>query len=103
MSSKRALVLDPKDNVAVAVDPIEAGDCVTIESKGGAHFFIEALEAIPFGFKLALVDIPKEGHILKHGEVMGRATVDIKIGTEVHVHNVQGIRAFAENEDGRKR
>lgn len=58
---------------------------------------MEALEAIPFGFKLALVDIPKGGHVLKHGEVMGRATVDIKVGTQVHVHNVKGIRASSES------
>lgn len=30
MNSKRALVLDPKDNVAVAVDPIQAGDRIVV-------------------------------------------------------------------------
>ena len=102
MNSKRALALSSKDNVAVAVEHIEAGDKVNIDVKGGASKSIEAIEEIPFGFKLALMDIPKMGFIVKYGEVIGRATSGIKTGTKVHVHNIEGVRVQKNVEKGER-
>ena len=102
MNTKRALLLNSKDNVATAVEDIEAGDQVSIESKEGITRSIKAFEAVPFGFKLALTDIAKGGDIIKHGEVMGRATSDIILGAQVHVHNVEGVRVQIKGEGQRR-
>ena len=98
MNTKRALLLNAKDNVATAVEDIKAGERVNIESKEGVTRSINASEAVPFGFKLALTDIIKGGDIIKYGEVMGRATSDIKLGDQVHVHNVAGVRVQIKGE-----
>jgi len=92
MKTKRALGLAPEDNVAVALEDIEAGDMVNVDFKGKGSRSVEAVENIPFGFKVSLKDIPKEGYILKYGEIIGRAVSNIKIGAQVHVHNIQGVR-----------
>lgn len=96
MSLKRAIVLNPKDNVGVAVENIKKGDMVNLEVVQGNNFSLLAVEDIPFGFKIALRDIPKGGEVIKHGEIMGSATAQIKAGSMVHVHNVQGKRAQKE-------
>jgi len=79
----RALQLDPADNVAVAVVPLEAGDVV---------LDVPVREAIRFGHKLALRDIAAGEPILKYHEVIGRASRDIAAGAHVHVHNVVSAR-----------
>jgi hypothetical protein len=79
----RALQLDPADNVAVAVVPLEPGDTV---------LDVPLRESIRFGHKLALRDIPAGEPILKYHEVIGRASSDIAAGTHVHVHNVVSAR-----------
>jgi altronate dehydratase small subunit len=51
---------------------------------------VKALEKIPFGFKIALTDIPAGAHILKYGESIGLASALIRRGDLVHVHNLEG-------------
>lgn len=96
MNSKRAIVLNPRDNVGVAVEDIKKGEMVNLEVVKGNKFSLLAIEDIPFGFKIALVDLPQGAEVIKHGEVMGLATAQIKAGSLVHVHNVQGKRAQKE-------
>lgn len=96
MNLKRAIVLNQRDNVGVAVENIKKGEMVNLEVVKGNNFSLLATEDIPFGFKIALADIPKGGEVIKHGEVMGLATTQIKAGSLVHVHNVQGKRAQKE-------
>jgi altronate hydrolase len=83
----RALVLDPADNVAVAVVPLAAGE--RLEFDGAA---VVVAEPIRFGHKLALRPIAAGGAVLKYHEVIGRASADIAAGTHVHVHNVVSAR-----------
>ncbi|MBO4262586.1 MAG: altronate dehydratase, partial [Clostridia bacterium] len=65
---KKTVIIDKKDNVGVSL----SGD-----------------GNIPAGHKFALEDI-KEGHfVVKYGEVIGRATQDIKKGEWVHTHNLR--------------
>jgi altronate dehydratase small subunit len=92
MEAKRALAMTPKDNVAVALENILPADEVAIQVKGGKVRSIRALESIPFGFKIALENLPKGGSIYKYGETIGRATQNIKTGEQVHIHNIQGVR-----------
>lgn len=79
----RALLLDPADNVAVAVVALEAGDVV---------LDVSLREPIRFGHKLALRDIAEGEPIVKYHEVIGRASAPITAGQHVHVHNVVSAR-----------
>ena len=72
MPAKRALIMHPHDNVATAVEEIRAGEEVAVPVAGTA-LTLRATEAIPFGFKLALQDIPQGEIIRKYGETIGRA------------------------------
>lgn len=64
----RTIVLDPKDNVGVALD---------------------GTDKIPAGHKYALRNIKAGEYIIKYGEIIGRATQDIQEGEWVHTHNVR--------------
>jgi altronate dehydratase small subunit len=89
--AKRALVIDPADTVANALEDIDPGDA--IDAVDGARVVsLLAAERIPFGFKVALVDTPSGGEVRKYGEVIGRASQPIQRGQLVHIHNLEGLR-----------
>lgn len=92
MPAKRALIMHPGDNVATAVEEIAAGDEVRIPA-GTAFRTLATVEAIPFGFKVALEDIPRGAVIVKYGETIGTAGAPIAKGSLVHIHNLEGTRA----------
>ncbi len=83
----RVLVLHPGDNVAVAVAALEPGETLRLEAGP-----LTVHEAIPFGHKVALRDIPAGASVIKYGEVIGKATAPIAAGRHVHVHNVVSAR-----------
>jgi altronate dehydratase len=88
LSRPLALVLDPADNVAVAVADLAAGTDVALDGVG----VVTAVEPIRFGHKLATVAIAAGAPIRKYDEVIGRASADIAAGAHVHVHNVVSAR-----------
>ena len=91
MASRGALMLSDKDNVATALEDVAAGADVPVRlGKKVSH--IKALEKIPFGFKMAMVDIAKGASVVKYGESIGIASRDIKQGELVHIHNLEGAR-----------
>jgi altronate dehydratase small subunit len=92
MPAKRALIMHPHDNVATAVEEIQAGEEVEIPVVGTA-LTLRAIESIPFGFKIALQEIPKGEIIRKYGETIGTAGQTIAKGALVHIHNLEGTRA----------
>jgi len=92
MPAKRALIMHPKDNVATTIEEIRPGDRVQIP-RGGEFHTVTALEDVPFGFKIALEEIPRGAMILKYGETIGKAGRPIAEGELVHVHNLEGTRA----------
>jgi altronate dehydratase small subunit len=92
MPSKRALVMHPDDNVATAVEEIQHGEEVAA-ILGSQSRAVQATEHIPFGFKIALMEIPQGDLIKKYGEPIGRASSAIGKGSQVHIHNLEGIRA----------
>ena len=102
MPAKRALIMHPHDNVATAVEEIRAGEDVAVPVVGTA-LTLRATEAIPFGFKLALQDIPQGEIIRKYGETIGKAGQPIAKGALVHVHNLEGTRARGDLEGREKR
>ena len=74
---RNAMIIDPKDNVAVAIEPIAKGETATYICEGK---------------ELATRDIRKGEPVVKYGEHIGIASCDIKAGEHVHVHNVEGHR-----------
>ena len=82
-------IIDPKDNVGVAIEPIAKGDAV--ESRGGA-LGVTAAEEITIYHKIAIRPIAKGEPVVKYGEHIGLAAADIAAGEWVHTHNVADHR-----------
>ena len=59
-----------------------------VEAEAVDVILVEALDAVPFGHKVAARDIPAGEPVLKYSEAIGRASKEIKRGEHVHVHNV---------------
>ena len=53
---------------------------------------IKALDAIPIGHKVALLNIANGETIMKYGHSIGKAVSDIGKGHHVHVHNLKTTR-----------
>lgn len=88
-SAPRLLRLDPTDNVAVALFPLEIGERLVVPGRDG-ELVVE--EAIGFGHKVSLDPIGAGEAVRKYGEVIGIATAPIGPGCHVHVHNVVSAR-----------
>jgi altronate dehydratase small subunit len=91
MPSKRGLVLNPKDNVAHALEEVLPGQEIEM-TVGKEKISFPAEETIPFGFKVAMTDIARGEPVVKYGEMIGRASRAIRKGDLVHIHNVEGAR-----------
>ncbi|MDR2130443.1 MAG: altronate dehydratase family protein [Odoribacteraceae bacterium] len=81
---KRFLKIDPADNVAVALEPLVAGERVEVE---GEEIVIR--EAIESGHKFALRGLAPGEKIVKYGYSIGHATAGISPGERVHAHNLE--------------
>ena len=86
---RNAMIIDGKDNVAVAIEPISKGDTVTYACDG-KDVSLTALEDITIYHKIATRDIAQGEPVVKYGEHIGIASSAIKAGEHVHVHNVEG-------------
>ena len=82
-----AIVISADDNVATALEAIEAGQTV----RAGATVVTSA-DHIPRGHKIALRAIPAGGRVIKYGSPIGTASSDIAAGAHVHTHNVASAR-----------
>ena len=81
-----AIVINPQDNVAVALREIDQGQTVAAGDES-----IQALEPIPHGHKIAIRPIAQDAPVIKYGMAVGRATRDIPQGAHAHVHNVASL------------
>lgn len=86
-SDAQALVIDPRDNVATALEALPEGREVRVEVRGLTET-VRLRAEIPLGHKFALFDIPAGDPVVKYGEPIGVAAVAIGRGEHVHVHNV---------------
>ena len=83
----KVIVITAKDNVATALEPLSPGQ--TIEADGRR---VSVRETIASGHKIALTRISSGEPVVKYGNPIGTATVDIEAGAHVHVHNVASAR-----------
>ncbi|AYE53688.1 UxaA family hydrolase (plasmid) [Priestia megaterium] len=87
----RTVMMKAEDKVAVALMSIPEGSQVQVTCQNKS-FCIEIKQDIEFGHKFAVESISQGEDIIKYGEVIGSATVDIEPGEHVHVHNLEGKR-----------
>ena len=86
------MIIDPKDNVAVAIEQIKKGDLITYLNFEKEAVELTAAEDIQIYHKFAIRDIADDEQIVKYGEHIGHAAGLIKKGEHVHVHNVKNVR-----------
>ncbi len=75
--------IDPRDDVAVALRDLAAGEVVSV---GDCAVTLRA--PVAKGHKLALMPVAQGADVLKYGWPIGRATAPIAPGDHVHTHNV---------------
>lgn len=87
----RAIILKDNDNVATLIDTATSGVTVELTGENAGQLTLRA--DIPYGHKCAVTDISAGSEVIKYGQVIGRATSDIRAGDHVHIHNVEALRA----------
>ncbi len=87
MTKARAILIQEKDNVVTALEPLRRGIEVVIEIKDKVER-ITLVSDIPAGHKFALREINKGDSVIKYGEPIGQSLANIARGEHVHVHNV---------------
>jgi altronate hydrolase len=84
LTSSAAVQLRPEDNVAVAARTVGPGSDIHVNGHP-----LTVLNRVGLGHKLATRDIRAGEAVLKYGQIIGFAAVDIPVGSHVHVHNVR--------------
>src|SRR5262249_47407232 len=84
---KAAIVISARDNVATALEPLEAGRAISI-----GETTVVASERIPRGHKIALRAIAAGDAIVKYGSAIGTASAAIAPGSHVHTHILESGR-----------
>jgi len=82
----RVLILNPADDVAIALDDIATGD-----TPDGLD--APARADIATGHKIARHAVEKGGLVRRYGQVIGRASQQLRTGEHLHVHNIESARA----------
>ena len=82
------LWLHREDNVAVALADFAQGDTLDVD---GSKIVLK--DAVEYGHKFAVREIPQGQPVVKFAEQIGIAARTIVPGEHVHVHNVQSQRA----------
>jgi altronate dehydratase len=89
------LVVSAGDNVATALEPLDAGR----EVRAGDSAIV-VVDAIPRGHKIALRPIRGGDPVVKYGSAIGVASQDILAGAHVHVHNLASVRGRGDRAPG---
>ena len=99
---QKAVIINPKDNVATALVDLKAGDTLEliIAKENRA---VRLISDVPFGHKFSVAEIPDSSAVIKYGETIGLSTTDIAPGEHVHIHNVASTRGRGDLEGGKGR
>lgn len=76
--------INPADNVVVAIDPMKAGDTITVDGRT-----VTLRSDVPAGHKIALKDFAADEHIIKYGCPIGHARMAIAEGDWVNEKNIK--------------
>jgi len=77
------LLIHPTDDVAVALEDIPAGSELRLPDGRT----LAALDDIPFGHKMLLVNLSAGVEVRKYGEVIGRLNTPLKAGNWLHAQH----------------
>ena len=80
---RKFLIIDPKDTVAVLLEPALKGDVIQTPEED-----ITLLDDIEFAHKVALVDFAPKQPVYKYGVEIGYMAYAIPKGTWIHSHNM---------------
>jgi hypothetical protein len=80
-----AVLVDPKDNVAVATKEIKSGEAIV----GIEGLEVRANEDIMRNHKVAIAEVAENGPVRKYGETIGYASKLVRPGDWVHAHNMK--------------
>ena len=80
--SNAAILLHPKDSVAIARVSLTPGQVI----QAGSELMVQ--ESIPAGHKVAVVELSKGSPVYRYGNVVGFANTGIHPGQHIHVHNL---------------
>jgi altronate hydrolase len=83
MLRKQALEIDPRDNVAVAIADLSAGEEVSVANKA-----YKLVSDVPVKHKFALQDFSVGDSIFMYGVLVGKATRPIRAGERISTENV---------------
>jgi altronate hydrolase len=91
-AATRALLrLDPRDDVAVALRPLEPGERLTLDGTQ-----VAVREAIAQGHQIALRALPRGAEIRKFGWPIGALKAGVEAGDHVHDHNLATLLSGVE-------
>ncbi|HWL69575.1 MAG TPA: UxaA family hydrolase [Geminicoccus sp.] len=82
-SDPRLLLLDPQDDILVAIGRIRRGEPIVVEGQE-----VSADADIALGHKVARHELEPGMPVRKYGVAIGRVTRPIPLGAHVHVHNI---------------
>ena len=99
-SSQKAIVLNPRDNVATALADLKAGERLKLKVEERT-LTVELVAPVPFGHKFSLTNIEPGSLVIKYGEAIGIALTGIRPGDYVHIHNVASARGRGDLEGER--
>jgi len=87
---KKAILIYRGDNVATMIEDVCTSENVELSDREGKTLsFLQAVESIDMGHKIALRDFSIGDTVLKYGFPIGRVAADIKMGERVDVHNIE--------------
>lgn len=81
---KKALKINPADNVAVAIADLKKGEVIDVEGQN-----IDLQTDVPAGHKFALRDIKEGENVIKYGFPIGHALHDITTGSWLDHHDIK--------------
>jgi altronate dehydratase len=79
--TKGVIRLHPADNVVIALKDLAVG----AQPEG---LDVPLAGAVPRGHKIATRSIAKGSEVIRYGQIIGQATVDIPASTHIHSHNL---------------
>lgn len=82
--SRGAILLAPRDNVAVAVTSLRQGDTISVAGQS-----ITLIQPVSMGAKIAVTPLRAGDTVHKYAAPIGTATQNIAVGEHVHTHNLK--------------
>jgi (2R)-sulfolactate sulfo-lyase subunit alpha len=87
------LIHEKVDSVGVATVNVEAGETVkALYMDSQEQVEVKALDDIPLGHKIAMIDHKVDESVIKYGADIGKVVADIKKGEHVHTQNLKTRR-----------